>query len=848
MPASSKFFRSLGLGSSLLFAAILSDRSVAEDPVVVQEDFTFFEKQIRPLFVKHCYACHSEKGDNVESSLMLDRRQGWLQGGENGPVVFAGDVDASPLIRAVRYMDAGLQMPPTKPLEAADVAKLEKWVRMGAPAPDQTHSASSDDPSDPVSGKEHWAFRNIVKRHSPDLKETEWPRTRIDAFILSKLEDAGLAPVADADPRVLARRVYVQLTGIPPTPEQLHDYLSDVDPSAYERLVDRLLASPRFGERWGRHWLDLARYADSNGLDENFLFREAWRYRNWVIDAINLDMPFDRFVQMQIAGDLLPYESLEQRDRQRVATGFLLIGPKVLLGNDEKNQRMEIADEQIDTLGRALLGQTLGCARCHNHKFDPVPTADYYALAGIFASTRVMERRYMLGEQRLMEQLVGLGESGRELDDAYEEYWRQQPKRREEKKQAESALQLLKKSQEDELTRFIETSGTLVADGAKDRSKTMEERIAAQQALVASLAKSISEAPPIPPRAMIPTDIDAPADEHIRLAGQFDRLGEKIPRGFLTVLQDVPKEAIAPQQSGRLALGTWLMDAKQRSGQLTARVMANRIWHHLFGCGLVRTVDNFGRTGETPSHPELLDFLASELIQSEWSIKALVRQVVLSRTFQLSSQHSVPSFETDPSNRLLWRSHRRRLDPESFRDAMLSAANQLDFSVAKSTVSYLGDQATAVGQNKVRRRTDFPNRSVYLPVIRNDLPELFEILDFANPHTTTGMRPNTTVPAQGLFMLNDELVMDSSKATARRVLESAPTGNARARIERMFNLVLGDTPSELQMDLIEQFLKRLEQQFLSEASEVPQRIEAELNAMTLACHALFISSRFQYLE
>ena len=263
--------------------------------------------------------------------------------------------------------------------------------------------------------------------------------------MLAQLEAANLTPAEDADRRTLIRRVYFQLIGLPPTPEQVTAFLNDDDPDAYERLVDQLLNSPQFGQRWGRHWLDLARYADSNGLDENFLFREAWRYRNWVIDAVNADLPFDRFLPEQIAGDLLPFESIEQRDRQRIAAGFLVVGPKVLLGSDPNQRRMDVADEQLDTIGRAVLGQTLGCARCHDHKFDPVPTADYYALAGILTSTQVMERRYMLGEQRVMERLVGLGSDGEQLNAAYEKYWRERPQLQKQQKQAKSALELLEK-------------------------------------------------------------------------------------------------------------------------------------------------------------------------------------------------------------------------------------------------------------------------------------------------------------------------------------------------------------------------------------------------------------------
>lgn len=813
----------------------------------------YFEKEIRPLLITHCYQCHSESADEREGDLVLDSRDGWLTGGDSGPAVVPGDIAASHLIRAVRYDDDGLQMPPVKPLDTADIARLEQWVRIGAPAPEKVSVSASDNPADPIAGKDHWAFRPLGDSRPPAVSNVDWPLTDIDRFVLSRLDQEGLNPADDAQRNVLVRRVYVQLTGVPPTPQQLNDFLDDTSPQAYARLVDALLTSPQFGERFGRHWLDLARYADSNGLDENFLFREAWRYRNWVIGAVGDDMPYDRFITQQIAGDLLPSETLAQRDSQRIASGFLVLGPKVLLGNDPQNQKMEVADEQIDTVGRAVLGQTLGCARCHDHKFDPVPTADYYALAGIFASTRVMEQRYMLGEQRVMEQLVGLGDRGADLDEAYEQYWRGRSKLGERKAKAEAALQALQQGDAAAIAELSEKHADSIADGAKDETQAADQRTLAQQSLVDQLTRAWNEPPGIPPRAMVATDHETPADEAIRIAGQFDNRSEVVRRGVLRVLCDGDDSAVQASDSGRIALAEWLTDGDQRSGQLAARVLANRVWHHLFGRGLVRTVDNFGRTGEPPTHPELLDHLAKELIAHDWSVKSLVRQIVLSRTFQLSSRHVGVNHQADPENQWLWRANRRRLDPESFRDAMLAIADSLQWGPMDSTVNYLGDQATAVGPNSVRRRTDFPCRSVYLPVIRNDLPELFEIFDFADPHTTTGMRPDTTVPTQGLFMLNDEMVMDAAKATARRILRDCPTGDTQAQITRMYELILNASPSDTDVGVMAEALARFRQRFESAdpaAADSPpsDRGPAELDSLAVACHALFASSRFQFLE
>ena len=704
-----------------------------------------------------------------------------------------------------------------------------------APAADDV-----DDPSDPVAGREHWAFRALSDSEVPQVGDVQWSRTAIDNFVLARLSNAKLSPAPDADRRTLARRIYIQLIGLPPTLEQLAEFLADNRSDAVERLVDQLLRSPHFGERWGRHWLDLARYADSNGLDENFLFREAWRYRNRVIECFNEDMPYDRLLVEQIAGDLLPHDSIEQRDRQRLSAGFLLVGPKVLLGNNPDERRMDIADEQLDTIGRTVLGQTLGCARCHDHKFDPIPTADYYALAGIFTSTEVMERRYMLGQQRLMERLVGIGEEDGARDDAYEKYWRERPKLQEKAKQSKTALDLLEKDDEDALQKQIKEKPESVAEEARDSAVPKEKRLEVQKKLVEHLAKA-AQAPPIPPRAMIPRDVDKPHNEHIRLSGDFTDKGDEVQRGFLRVISDAHSD-IPADVSGRLEFARWLTDTDNGAGHLAARVLANRVWHHLFGQGIVRTVDNFGRTGESPSHPELLDHLARQLIESNWSIKTLVREIMLSRTFAMSSRHDEAAFEIDPENRLLWRANRRRLDPETLRDAMLQAAGTLDLTPMDSSVWYLGDQATAVGANTNRRRTDFPNRSVYLPVIRNDLPELFDVFDFADPQTTTGRRSETMVATQGLFVLNDESVMAAAEATAKRLLKEVPSSD-EARVNRMYELIVGSPPDDEERQDIVAFVTSVKEQ-----PGISDNADASEKAWAIAAHALFASSRFQIVE
>jgi hypothetical protein len=805
----------------------------------------YFENHIRPLLIEHCYQCHSVEHDQREGGLLLDRRSGWLRGGDSGPAIVPGNADASLIMRAVHFADPDLRMPPDSPLTEEAIARLGHWIAIGAPDPRDDGPGSvppRQNPSDPVAGRDHWAFRPLRSDAGTGVDMASgWPRSNIDTYVMARLEGAGLRPSPDAGRRDLVRRVYVTLIGLPPTARQMHSFVDDQRPDAYSRLIDQLLSRPQFGERFGRHWLDLARYADSNGLDENFLFREAWRYRNWVIESINTDLPYDRFLLEQIAGDLLPHDTLQQRDRQRIAAGFLVIGPKVLLGNDPSKQRMEIADEQLDTIGRAILAQTLGCARCHNHKFDPIPTADYYSMAGILTSTEVVETRYMLGQQRVMERLVGLGEGGQERDESYEKYWRELPALKEKAKHVKSALEHLEKNEEEPLQKLAKEHSEAVVAEALDRENPIDRRIEVQKSLLAELVAQIAAPAPIPPRAMIPRDADAPTDEPIRVAGQFDRPGDPVRRGVLTVLGGETLE-IETASSGRIELGRWLTDTDQGAGHLAARVIANRVWKHLIGRGIVSTVDNFGRTGEAATHPELLDHLAETLIRSRWSIKALVRSIVLSRTFTMSSEHCEKCAAIDPDNRLLWRAHRRRKSPETLRDSMLAAAGTLDRTPMQSSVWYLGDQATAVGKNTNRRRTDFPCRSVYLPIIRNDLPELFQAFDFADPHVTTGMRAETTVATQGLFMLNHQSVMDAAEATAKAVLSSEPSGDPQHRMDRMYLQVLGTGASESERNDVLSFIADTQQRLREQGDNNP-----ELRAWSIACHALFASSRFQIL-
>jgi len=803
-----------------------------------------FERSIRPLLARRCWSCHSQQSGKSEGSLLLDDQQAWLKGGDSGPAILPGNAADSLLLQAVRYSSSDLQMPPSGSLAPDEIAALEQWVAAGAPAPAGRLSGPLSNPADPVAGRSHWAWQSLGSPQPPAVTNSQWPQGTIDAFILAELETRGLQPAADANPATVLRRISFQLTGLPPSAELMQRIHNTPIESALPSIVDELLASRQSAEHWARHWLDLARYADSNGLDENFLFREAWRYRNWVIDALHQGMPFDQFLLHQLAGDLLPWQTLEQRDQQRIAAGFLVVGPKVLLGVDPERQKMDIADEQLDTVCRAVLGQTLGCARCHDHKFDPFPTADYYAMAGIFTSVQVMQQRYMLGEQRVMERLVGLGQDGQALNDAWEQYWRDRPGLQQRMQQAEATLKILQAGDTPAITQRLAENSDSFSASARDPATPLPDRIAAQQLHAAELKRTFEHPPAIPPRAMVPNDHSTPVSEHIRLAGRHSDRGAQVPRGFAQVLLDGDQPPLPADSSGRLQFSQWLTSPTTRAGMLAARVQANRIWHHLLGAGLVSTVDNFGRTGEQPSHPQLLDYLARRLLDSGWSQRDLIREIVLSRTFRLSCSTIDGQLEQhDPGNRLLGRGRRRRLTAEALRDSVLMAAGQLDLQPVQSTVSYLGDQATAVGSNPVRRKTDFLCRSIYLPVIRNDLPEIFEVFDFANPHLSTGARTETSVPAQGLFFLNDSLVMDAAAATAGKLLQQYPGASHKVLAAQAFQRITGTDASVQDLAAMQQFLELTDCEFTAAANT-----DSRTKALALLCHAIFGSSRFQYLD
>ena len=908
----------------------------------------FFENRIRPVLVQHCYACHSSRAKTLEGELRLDHRDGIRKGGESGPAVVPGDVKNSLLISALRYDD--FEMPPKKQLPASVVADFVKWIEMGAPDPRDANSAAVSG-IDVEAGRSFWAYRPLTKPVvTPEM--AHGAETTIDALVLAQLKKAGLSQGPVADRTVLVRRLYFDLTGLPPTPKQIDEFLEDDSPDAYERLVDRLLSSPRFGERWGRHWLDVVRYAESITL-RGFLFPEAWRYRDYVINAFNADQSFADFIGEQIAGDLLPADSLQERHRNLVATTFLTMGNNNLEDQDKGKLRMDVVDEQLETIGRGFLAQTIGCARCHDHKFDPIPTRDYYALAGILRSTKTLnhenvskwielplplepgreaelnKREKEMGTlQAQIKKLKGNTKTGKglpplpltevpgivvddeqaeltgswlrsrsvssyvgsgyqhdqgadkgaktatfrptdALDGEYEVRFAYTPSSN---RSPEVPVTVHSATGEKTVTinqtkkppidgRFISlgryqfkpgkpckvmlsnqgTSAVLIIDAVQflpvklADQKPVVKKPAGKKATkpkpdakeLAALEKRLKQLQAqTPPRAKYMTveEEEEIEDTKIHLRGSVHALGETVPRGFLQVLSNGPTAKISTKESGRRELGAWIAAA---GNPLTRRVLANRLWHWLFGSGLVRTVDNFGITGEQPSHPELLDYLAVRLLEEDWSVKMVLREIVLSRTYRLSSQPVAESLAGDPENRLLWRMSPRRLEAENLLDTMLMISGQLSLEVG-------GPMLRKGTANDYSYQHDGERRAVYWPVLRNSLPDIFQVFDFANPSMVTGRRDVSSTSSQGLFMLNNPWVIKQAEQAGIHLLEQTQWDD-RQRLQWLIRATLGRPATEKELDLTLAFVES------ASADEAKRRLK-----WAQVVQALFSSLDFRY--
>jgi cytochrome c551/c552 len=932
----------------VLFLTVLpSHIALSADPLapVSKPEMTgdeFFERKVRPLLVQHCYSCHA-KGQK-KGGLSLADRAGLLAGGESGAVIALEKPDESLLITAVER-NGGLDMPPNTALSESEVGVLKQWVQLGAPWP-ETASKSGEIRSTGVIAPEDrafWAFQPVKDPAPPEVADKAWPRRPLDHFILAELEANGLTPVAEADRRTYIRRASFDLLGLPPTPEETTAFVSDETPQAYERLIDRLLQAPQYGERWARHWLDVARY----GEDQAHTFQartypSGYRYRDWVVGAFNADMPYDRFILEQLAGDLLA-DTKDQKDRY-AALGFLALGPVYYkdAGCAGKAESDEL-DDRIDTVCRGLLGLTVSCARCHDHKFDPIPTKDYYSLAGVFASTQYQEQP--LAPDDVVAKFDAAAEAiktkEKKLDDdrkkAAKEFgeslapmtskylvaaWRLN--QTEGKKRGETADELAKKTglhrlvierwadflksdvpdKREYFTAYRDARKTAAEASRKDdpelpksietAAATVQEQLVAalqkRSELDADYEKRLAEAPDADKKKVEKTKLDpaqvellkdlltdrnapfaipndrvqkllpderqsalkaieteietqkkelgpkypiahslkdgSPANMKVNVRGNHKELGEEAPRHFLSILS--PGEP-APfrEGSGRLELARAIADP---ANPLTARVIVNRIWLNHFGRGLVGTPSNFGLLGERPTHPDLLDHLASQFTASGWSIKQLHREILLSATYRLSSDGASPAREkaaaADPDNRLLWRQNRRRLDIESWRDAMLAVSGTLDAT--------LGGPAVNLNDAGNRRRT------LYAAISRHELNATLRLFDFPDPNLTSERRVSTTVPMQQLFALNSEFIVRQARAIVKRLDAEGLSGEDR-RIERAYSLLFQRSPSPAELEVGLAYLQ-------ASLPESVAQADVKLTAWERYAQALLATNEFVFVD
>lgn len=1010
-----------------------------------QEQATFFEAKVRPVLINNCFVCHGEK--DQKGSLRLDSRDALLKGNAAGAVVVPGDPDKSRLIHAVRQ-DGPVKMPPTGKLNAAEIAALTEWVKKGAYWPKTiakpTGASGTPDMVITAAQKNFWSFRPIRKPALPPVKNAAWCRTPIDRFILARLEKEGLKPAPAADRRTLIRRATFDLIGLPPTPEEVDAFVNDTSLNAWEKVIDRLLASPQYGERWGRRWLDLVRYADSNGLDENVAFAHAHRYRDYVISSFNKDKPYNVFLTEQLAGDLMPTTDPALRNERLTATGFLSLGAKLLAEPDKEKMVMDIVDEQIEVTSKAFLGLTVACARCHNHKFDPIPTKDYYALAGIFKSTKTManlatvamweekplltpelEAARKVHDQKVREaqdvlqrakdqasaatlaafrrdgtkylqfgwelaQQGGLysvaetpvrpGDPPRLIVEAekfdrgnlmrdFEIYGRDigviynigTPDVAEwdvnipaagnyqvELRYASSEKRPVKLSLNGKVIRESvagQITGSFQPDGQKwevggifsfnegkntlridcetaiphfdkilivpvrstspgGRSFQTPEQIAGASGLnlellklsasnlinlkedpahlteaarsqeIEAIAKRVADAlkqkpepllaaaekeavnkaelafkavqasNPLIPMAMAVQEDSKIANCRVHIRGDTQSLGDEVPRHFLTVLGG-DKEAADDKQSGRLQLAEWLT---RPAHPLTSRVEINRLWQDHFGEGLVKTPDNWGFLGLQPTHPELLDWLASEFMRQDWSAKKMHRLIMLSSTYKMASVNDAKMTAkaelADPENRLLWRFNRRRLEAEPFRDALLRVSGRLDLTMGGTLLKTGNHDYVTNDQSGNAAQYNSPRRSIYLPIIRNALFDMFQAFDVGDPSMVNAKRASTTVAPQALFVMNSPFAIEQSRAFADSLLNETKA-NDTERIKTAYMKCFARPPAPAEYGRALSFLSAYETRLSSGEPDIQKR---HARAWQSLCQILFASNEFIYVN
>ena len=725
------------------------------------ESVEFFENKVRPLLVEHCYSCHSAEAEakgKLKAVLRMDSLEGLKKGGDSGPALTPGDPAKSLIVEAVNYRNEDMAMPPKAKLDEAQIQILTEWVQMGAPWPGSDAAVAGphgDEPYDWAKFRTgHWAFRPVVKSPQPEVTEAAWIQNDVDRFVLARLEAAGLKPNSPVERHLLIRRAFLDLTGLPPSPEQVAAFLADESPEAFAKVVDSLLASAHYGERWARHWLDVARYSDGHGgFGDDRALPNAWRYRDWVVAAFNTDMPYDQFVMRQIAGDAL------KENPDPVATGFFVVGPTYRDdGGDPEAKAVfdaETLSDRVDTFSRAFLGLTAACARCHDHKFDPITTKDYYAIAGVFRNTG--QREHPVSPQAEVEAFEAAQAAIREQDKRVHDFVHAAAKRLEKKpNEVEAVL-------EEEPKRELAALRTQLEELKKSAPPPYETAHCLQEAGNANMP--------------------------VALRGDLRKPGEMVPRRFLEIIAGKEPPPFT-EGSGRLELARSVVAP---NNPLTARVIVNRVWGWHFGEPLARTPSNFGTLGEKPTHPELLDWLSADFMEHGWSLKRLHRQILLSSTWQMSSRFDKEKFSRDGDNRLLWRMNPRKLEAEAWRDSLLAITGELEREPG-------GPSSDAIWNSK--------RRTLYIKISRSG--DVFEsdgflrLFDLPSPAATSEKRVTTTVPQQYLFMMNSAFMKARAEALGNWMHELP--GELPEKLHATYLRLYSRAPAPPEIDLGAQWL------------------------------------------
>lgn len=882
--------------TSVFFIAILAGPTVAEEELS-REQLDFFESKIRPVLIRECYGCHSNQSGNVRGGLRLDTKELMQIGGATGPAIVPGNPEESWLYNAITHQD--YVMPPKRKLPQSVIDDFRKWIEMGAPDPRVSNIGeirSSISEKDVAEARDNfWAYRHPQPQAPPAVRNVDWCDSEIDSFVMSKLEQNEMAPAADAEPRNVLRRLYFDIIGLPPTPEQIDSFQQawkTNQQDAVAKVVDELLGRDQYGERWGRHWLDVVRYAESTGREVNMTYPHAWRYRDYVIDSFNDDKPFDRFVQEQLAGDLLPVRTDEQWANNLIATTFLAVGAKNVNEQNRVQFRADVIDEQIDATTRVFLGTSVACARCHDHKFDAIPQTDYYALAGIFGNMTTYFGnaqselgRFSGAQTRQESNLIRLPiEDPNPYDASYTK-----------EEIAELKDDIREKIQSLSSFRRNRNSDGNQGSALRDRLRTLNEL----QQLSGKLGNVDDDGNPRSFTMGVQEKYE-PRDARLLVRGEIDQAAQPVERGFPAVLCSAPAD-IDDDESGRLQLARWIGSDEN---PLTARVMVNRIWKYMLGRGIVTSTENFGVTGQPPSHPELLDHLAVLFVESGWSVKAVVREIATSHTYRIGTAFNESYHQQDPDNALLWRANPRRLDAEVLRDSMLAISGEIDLQrprgseVAKAGYrrvqgGVIGDprelarkaaadamkgrqQSSSVGRfgnrgrrpqfggrsqssNRMRnmgadmmseifRRVsnqldmeDAKYRSVYLPIVRDEEPRSLAVFDFADSSSIIGQREVSNTADQALYMMNNPFVIQQSQTLADRIAasESLPGKQVAAA----FRLTFGREPTGGELSATKTFLRSW-----STTNESQRNSNGRNGALAAICQSLFASAEFRYVD